>query len=144
TTPHIFDIGGKKVYIAHGDNLDIKKSKVVQFMNSGFRSKWIRAIFSTLVHPDWALKFGQWWSHSSRKGHKDNIDRIHKYRDAIIEYSTQLQATTPCDTYIYGHLHLLSKHTIAGGTEVIFINDWSNNPHYATMSEEGDIKIEKV
>ncbi len=67
TTPHIFEIEGCRVYIAHGDNLNIKKSPLLRFMNSGFRSKWLRVLFSSLLHPDLALKIVQWWSRSSRK-----------------------------------------------------------------------------
>lgn len=145
STPQIFDIAGRTVYVAHGDNLNIKQDKMLQLMNSGFRSKCIRAIFSALIHPNLALKFGQWWSHSSRKGHKnDNPEGLYKFRDSILEHCATVHTSTPCDLYIFGHLHILSEHDIEGGAKAIFINDWSTTPHYIVLSDEGTLKIEKV
>ena len=69
TSPRIMELAGKRVFLAHGDNMKIDHLPVLRFMNAVFRSKTIRFLFSWLVHPDWAMRFGQWWSGKSRKSH---------------------------------------------------------------------------
>ena len=69
TSPRIMELAGKRVFLAHGDNMKIDHLPVLRFMNAVFRSKTIRFLFSWLVHPDWAMRFGQWWSGKSRKRH---------------------------------------------------------------------------
>jgi|GEM_PF-81002 len=69
TSPRIMELAGKRVFLAHGDNMKIDHLPVLRFMNAVFRSKTIRFLFSWLVHPDWAMRFGQWWSGKSCKSH---------------------------------------------------------------------------
>ncbi len=145
TSPQIFEIEGKRLYVAHGDNLNIKGDPLLRFMNCGFRSKWLRALFSSLVHPDLALKFGQWWSRSSRNKH---VHTQYKGRNAaqemLSEYATTIRASEGSDYHIFGHIHLALDHTTADGTRVIFTNDWSHTPYCAVMDKNGEIRLEKI
>ena len=74
TTPQLFELCGKQFYISHGDNTNIKGQPMLRLMNAFFRSKPLRFIASWIIHPDLFLKFGQWWSGSSRKAHKEQTE----------------------------------------------------------------------
>ena len=62
TSPQQFRLNGKNVFIAHGDNMKIDGQPMLKFLNRIFRSRTLRWLFSWGVHPDWALRFGHWWS----------------------------------------------------------------------------------
>ena len=68
-TPQTVELAGKRLFVAHGDNMNIKNQPVLRLINATFRSRIARVLFSWLVHPDLALKFGKWWSGKSRKSH---------------------------------------------------------------------------
>lgn len=88
TSPRIMELAGKRVFLAHGDNMKIDHLPVLRFMNAVFRSKTIRFLFSWLVHPDWAMRFGQWWSGKSRKSHLASEMGDH-ITDPLIEYARE-------------------------------------------------------
>ena len=75
TSPEVMTLSGKKVFIAHGDNMKIDGQPMLKFLNRIFRSRTLRWLFSWGVHPDWALRFGHWWSGRSRKGHGEEAAR---------------------------------------------------------------------
>ena len=68
-SPQRMRLAGRNVLIAHGDNMNIDDKPLLRLMNTIFRSKTARRIFSWTVHPDLALRFGHWWSGKSRKTH---------------------------------------------------------------------------
>ena len=45
TSPRIMELAGKRVFLAHGDNMKIDHLPVLRFMNAVFRSKTIRFLF---------------------------------------------------------------------------------------------------
>lgn len=146
TAPRLFELSGRRVHVAHGDNLNVKSDFVLRLMNRTFRSNSIRKIFSAVVHPDLALKFGHWWSNSSRKSH--SCGSFAEVIDTpgirpLIDYAERHQSTKPCDYYIFGHLHQKYRHQIDGG-EVIFLSDWSGEATFATLSEDGVIALGTV
>ncbi|MFR9661372.1 MAG: UDP-2,3-diacylglucosamine diphosphatase [Rikenellaceae bacterium] len=145
TAPKRLDLNGKKVHIAHGDNLSPRDGFVLRLMNATFRSKVVRWLFSTLVHPDWALKFGLAWSNSSRKKHDNGSSpKVQQSKQALVRYAIEQQMIERCDYYIFGHLHINRVERLDDGAEIVFVNDWSHDPHYAVMDDEGKIKLVKV
>lgn len=156
-SPTIFNLAGRRVHVAHGDNLNVKSDILLRLMNGIFRSQIIFRAFSAIIHPNLALRFGQWWSGSSRKNH--DIDEGRNSIDGIgvrelIEYAEQSEARLkelgelPCDYYIYGHLHQLFRYRMGvdsgGSAEVIFINDWSESPTIAALDSDGIINQIRV
>ncbi len=145
TTPQIFEVEGKKIYLAHGDSLNVKGNPMLRLMNWTFHSQFIRALFSTIVHPDLALKFGHWWSRSSREKHsRKDFNGRDKAVDFLLEHASQVHEATPCDCYIFGHLHVALSAQTANGARVIFTNDWSLEPHCIVIGKGGDITLEKI
>ena len=74
TSPQVMTLSGKKVFIAHGDNMNIDGQPMLKLLNRVFRSRTLKWLFSWGVHPDLAMKFGHWWSGKSRKRHNASDD----------------------------------------------------------------------
>ncbi len=144
TTAQVVEIEGKRVHLAHGDNLNIKRSFALRLMNGMFRSPIVRFLFSWLVHPDIAMRFGQWWSSSSRKRHLPNEGEQHKGVDILIDYARSHHAELQCDYYIFGHMHTVANKPIDGGARVMLMNDWSSKPHYIVIDKGGEASIISV
>lgn len=144
--PHTFELGTKRVHVAHGDNLNIQKSDWrLRAMNSIFRSKCAYNFTKRFIHPDLLLKFGQWWSSASRKGHAAGDHNAEKMAGLklLLEYTTEHQLNEECDYYIFGHIHLNHIHQ-GDGFKALFTNDWSDTPYIAKMDNDGEISLEKI
>ena len=59
TAAQEFTFKGKRLYISHGDNTNIKGQPMLRLMNRIFRSRTLRVIASWLIHPDLFMRFGQ-------------------------------------------------------------------------------------
>ncbi len=142
TAPRIFELGGCKVHVAHGDNLNVKKDMILRMMNSTFRSKGVRSLFSIFVHPNLAIRFGRWWSGSSRKSHRaeEAVQLENLGLKYLVEYSEQQQRLRPCDYYVFGHLHISLSCKI-DGSELFFMRDWSSAPSYVTLNRDGVMQL---
>ena len=140
-TPQTVELAGKRLFVAHGDNMNIKNQPVLRLMNATFRSRIARVLFSWLVHPDLALRFGQWWSGTSRKSHATE-SLTPKSLDFLVEYARNYRSENPSTDYIlFGHMHYpydLQENDL----RVIFLGCWDGNKAtYATMDDNGDIAL---
>lgn len=133
TTPQQFTLRGKQFFISHGDNTNIKGEPMLRLMNRFFRSKSLRAVASWLIHPDLFLKFGEWWSGSSRKAHKDQTDL--KYLNPLIEFAKGYNKQ-PIDHFVFGHLHI--PHQVEN---ITFLGNWAHNASWAELDESGNITL---
>lgn len=133
TTPQIFTFAGKKLYISHGDNTNIKGQPMLRLMNTFFRSKPLRFLASWLIHPDLFLKFGQWWSGSSRKAHKEQTDL--SYLDPLIEFAEGYKEQT-IDHFIFGHLHIPHQKN-----NITFLGNWAAGASWAELDSNGNITL---
>ena len=139
--PKCFSLAGKNVFIAHGDNMNISGKPLLQLMNWCFRSEVLRKLFSSLIHPDLALRFGQWWSGKSRKSHATE-ELTPKSLNFLVEYARNYQLSNPATDYIlFGHMHYpydLSENDL----RVLFLGSWDGDTAtYAAMDENGDISL---
>ena len=73
------------------------------------------------VHPDWAVKFGRWWSGRSRKSHGGESDR--SVTEPLIAYARDRQRIDPVDYYIFGHMHYARDYA-ADGLRVVLLGAW--------------------
>ena len=139
-TPQRMTLAGKELFIAHGDNMNISGKPLLQLMNWGFRSKVLRKIFSWLVHPDLAMRFGQWWSGKSRKSHS-NEQIVPSSLDFLVDYARDYKEQNPAVDYIvFGHMHYpydLSEESL----RVLFLSNWDSEVQYAVLDEEGNISL---
>lgn len=141
TSPRVVELAGKRVFLAHGDNMKIDHLPVLRFMNAVFRSKTIRFLFSWLVHPDWAMRFGQWWSGKSRKSHlvSEMGDHI---TDPLIEYAREYAGAERPDYFIFGHMHQPRDYS-EGNLRVLCLGEWHSDPVYAVIDSEGNASLKK-
>ncbi len=132
----VTELAGKKVYIAHGDNLG-KRPAVTRFMNWVFRSKCIKSVFSALLHPDLAIRFGEWWSGSSRKAGEAG----HHFRgenEPLLGFARDYLASHPdIDLLIFGHIHVPITLEIGPHTQLAFLGEWIKEPAYGVLDENG-------
>lgn len=141
--PEVVEIGTRTMHIAHGDNINIGNKPLLRAMNAMFRSGALRWMFSWLIHPDLALKFGAWWSGKSRKSHGAepiSVDML----GYLIEYARKHHAEdSRAQLYIFGHMHLAHRTQIENA-EVLFLGDWSGDKAgYAVMTEQGDVELKQ-
>lgn len=137
TKPIFEEIAGKRLFLAHGDNMKIDGQPMLKLMNTTFRSGVVRALFSWLVHPDLALKFGHWWSGKSRKSHGEVADAVN---ESLYAYAEELCGRERVDACIFGHTHNAEARR-CGATEILFLGEWEHRPVYAAMDAEGKIEL---
>ncbi len=95
TSPQVMTLCGRRIFIAHGDNMQIDGQPLLKLLNRVFRSRALRWLFSWGVHPDWAVRFGRWWSGRSRKSHHAEGAPTAAMTEPLIEYSPQLCSYPP-------------------------------------------------
>jgi UDP-2,3-diacylglucosamine hydrolase len=139
--PEVMEIGGRNIHVAHGDNINIGNKPLLRAMNAMFRSGALRWMFSWLIHPDWALKFGAWWSGKSRKSHGSEpitVDML----GYLVDYACEHKAhNANVELYIFGHMHLAHRVAIEGA-EVLFLGDWSGaKAVYGAMTDDGRVEL---
>lgn len=143
--PGVFELNGKEVFIAHGDNMYLKKPFLEKTMHAGFRSTWLRRLFAALIHPNAALKFGRWWSQQSRKNHA----RVYVFcgeKEFLVQYARAYKdavKTTNIDYFVFGHIHCAHICDMGGGTTAVFLGEWLYDPVYAAMDDDGKIELRR-
>ena len=137
TSPQQFRLNGKNVFIAHGDNMNIDGQPVLKFLNTVFRSRTLRWLFSWLLHPDWAMRFGHWWSGSNRKAKPIR----HAFRGAeepIVRFASDFLKEHPgIDLFVCGHIHCAEIVPLAGGSRIAFLGEWIDRPTYGKLDQNG-------
>ena len=141
TKPQTFEIANKRLFVAHGDNMNIDGQPMLQFMNAMFRSRALRKIASWLVHPDLFMSFGKWWSGKSRKSHS-GYQLSDKTLEPLVNYATEYGKKDAIDYFIFGHLHYPSD--VKGDVRVLFMGDWHTQPSYLVLDNKGEIKLQKA
>ncbi|MCD7970764.1 MAG: UDP-2,3-diacylglucosamine diphosphatase [Alistipes sp.] len=141
--PEVFEIAGKRVFVAHGDNMYIRKPFAEKVMQSGFRSPLLRRLFSALIHPNAMLRFGQWWSHKSRKSHA----RVHVFcgeKEYLVQYARAYRAAVKnihVDYFVFGHIHCGHTYDMGDGSTAVFLGEWLYNPAYAVLDDHGRMEL---
>ena len=142
-TPEQTLLAGRRVWIGHGDNLNIKGQPMLQLMNATFRSRVVRALFSWLVHPDLSISFGKWWSGRSRKSHGTTPDPELANR-ALVEYAEQHPHAEDIDLFIFGHTHAPASYRTSH-SELHFLGEWigCTAPTYGVLDAEGNFTLKQ-
>lgn len=126
----IENIDGKNFYLTHGDGVG-KLPASFKFIRGLFRNKWCQKAFAA-IHPRWTVPFAYNWSRHSRK--KDGIPEktAAVMLENITDYSKEYLKEHPKINYfIYGHLHILERFSIADNSEVIILGEWISIFSYA-------------
>ena len=142
TAPQVMTLSGKKVFIAHGDNMKIDGQPMLKFLNRIFRSRTLKWLFSWGVHPDWALRFGHWWSGKSRKSHAaDTLDV--SLTEPLIQYAREYARAHAVDHFVFGHMHFPRDYR-EGSLHVVNLGCWAGNPSYAVLDAAGEMTLKML
>ena len=140
TKPQVFEVAGKRLFVAHGDNMNIDNLPMLRLMNWVFRSRILRKAASWLIHPDLFLRFGKWWSGKSRKSH--GSEQRPEVIEPLVEYVAQHHHAVEADYYIFGHMHYAAD--IASPHRILFMGDWHTRPNYITLDSSGKIELKFI
>ena len=137
TTPQCITLAGKDIFVAHGDNMNIKGKPVLRLMNRMFRSKVLRKWASALIHPNCFLRFGKWWSGKSRKSHGE-VQSV-AVLQPLIDFAAAYGKEQKVDYFVFGHMHYPAD--IPGAQRTLFMGDWHTNPSYLALDNDGKIEL---
>lgn len=144
--PEVFDLGGRRVFLAHGDSMYVRKPRFMErFMHGCFRSRFMRWVFGSLLHPDTVMRFGQWWSAKSRKSHDDS----HNFKgegEYLVQYARAYQKCMnklSVDYFVFGHIHCATQHDLGDG-RAVFLGEWLNHPTYAVLDNDGQMELSQL
>lgn len=142
TSPRQMLLGGKRVFIAHGDNMKIEGQPMLRLLNRIFRSRVLRTLFSWGVHPDLAMRFGHWWSGKSRKSHGVSEPGI-PLTEPLIAYAREYAARHETDHFVFGHMHVARDYR-EGPLHVVNLGCWERNPAYAVLDDRGELTLKRL
>ena len=144
TSPRIETIRGQRLYIAHGDNLQIDGQPMLKLLNRVFRSRVLRRFFSWAVHPDLFVRFGRWWSGRSRKSHGAKKAEV-SMTEPLIEYARSYNtapADRPVDHFVFGHMHVARDYR-EEGLHTLHLGCWEETPAYAVLDDAGTLTLKR-
>ena len=137
TKPQIVEIEGKRLFVAHGDNMNIKGQPILRLMNTMFRSKWLRKMASWLIHPNLFIRFGKWWSGKSRKSHGGT--QSIKVLQPLIDFATEYDEGQNIGYFVFGHMHYPAD--ISAPQRILFMGDWHTKANYIVLDNDGHIEL---
>lgn len=151
TAPRLLTFGGQRVFVAHGDNMNIQGQPMLRLLNNVFRSRTLRTLFSWGLHPDLALRFGHWWSSCSRKKHNDaDLEAARNglpggfdasLTEPLIRYAREYARTHAVDHFVFGHMHFARDYR-EQGLHVVNLGGWEKNPSCAVLDDAGNLTLQ--
>ena len=143
TSPQVMTLCGRRIFIAHGDNMQIDGQPLLKLLNRVFRSRALRWLFSWGVHPDWAMRFGHWWSGKSRKSHAGPEGFDESLTEPLIGYARRYAETHAVDHFVFGHMHFPRDYH-DGTLHTIHLGGWEKCPSYAVLDDTGALTLEML
>ena len=141
--PEVLTFCGQRIFIAHGDNLNIRRQPMLKLLNHIFRSRALRWFFSRAVHPDSFLRFGQWWSGRSRKAHRCGGSPDIAWTEPLIAFARSFLAAhpdSPVDHFVFGHMHV-ARDFRDGTLHTLHLGCWESAPTYAVLDSDGSLTL---
>jgi UDP-2,3-diacylglucosamine hydrolase len=126
--------GDKRFYIYHGDGLSYNDN-LYKIVKKILRNKTALKLYSTLIHPDRAIKLASSTSKTSRK-HTDS--KKYSDKDGMQDFAFR-KIDEGFDYVIFGHRHKLS-YTPHNNGFYINLGDWIKKPHYGIFDGK-DFKL---
>jgi UDP-2,3-diacylglucosamine hydrolase len=134
--PEIFELNGKKFFIAHGDGLN-DKSKTFSLLRAVFHNRFLQRCFATL-HPSIGLWLGKTWSNHNRKKHdRENVGFLGEDKENLVLFAKKMNEKQQFDYYIFGHRHILLNLQIPPKSQIVILGDFIHEFSYAVFDENG-------
>lgn len=137
----VFLMNQKKFFIAHGDGLG-PDDKGYKRMKKLFTNKLAQFMFSTFLHPDFAVKLG---INMSRKNKLISGDEDVKFlgedKEWLAQYAKRKLETEHFDYFIFGHRHMPLKIPVGENSLYMNLGDWVNYFTYGVFDGK-ELKLE--
>lgn len=127
--PISVELQGKSLFIAHGDNTG-QRPFLGRTLNRIFRSRTARWMFQRFIHPDASMRFGKWWSSSSRHTRGSVSHTFAGEDEYLVQFARQ---SKPYNYFIFGHLHTPTIYPLSDESSVVILGEWIIEPTYARM-----------
>lgn len=130
------ELCGRRVFVCHGDEIYARRYPKVRVMNAAFRSGAARWLFSHLLHPDCAVRFGQDWSRHNRQSRSLS----HPFRaeeEPLVVFAREYLKSVPIDYFVFGHIHCVEDYPLQAGSRALFLGEWISAPTYAELDSNG-------
>lgn len=125
--PCLREINGMVFCLGHGDGLG-PVPPGYRILSSVFRSRVLRALFSTL-HPWIAFRFGRTWSRHNRLKHRS--DYVFKGKDEpLYKFAEAFSGAHKVDCFVFGHFHCDVDMVLDSGARFIILKDWFRSSPY--------------
>ncbi|RAV27598.1 UDP-2,3-diacylglucosamine diphosphatase [Sinomicrobium soli] len=126
--PQVFNIGGTRFFIGHGDGLGPgdKGYKRMKKLFTNPVAKW----FFRWLHPDIGVKLAQYLSVKNKliSGDED-VKFLGEDKEWLVHYARRKLEAQHYDYFIFGHRHLPLEISLGGNSRYINLGDWI---HYYT------------
>lgn len=140
--PELLTLKGRRVYVAHGDNISIRHRPVLRLLNACFRSRKLRKVFEKVVPYDRIIRFGRWWSGHSRKSHA-GTDFDASVTEPLIAHAREYARTHEVDDFVFGHMHFPRDYR-EGALHTIHLGGWEKHPSYAVLDDAGTLTLKTI
>lgn len=128
----IFEINGKKIFIAHGDGLG-PGDKGYKRMKKLFTNK-IAQFFFSLLHPDFAVWLGKKVSLDNKLiSGKEDVKFLGEDKEWLAVYARRKLETAHFDYFLFGHRHFPMEIQVGENSTYINTGDWINHYTYAVF-----------
>jgi UDP-2,3-diacylglucosamine hydrolase len=123
------EINGRLFFIGHGDGIG-PGDRGYKMLKGIFTCHLLQRMFS-MVHPDISMRFGKWWSKSSRYA-KGIVAEPYKGDDKEIQvvFAAETLKNRRFDYFIFGHRHIPYEVHL-GKSKVVNLGDWITYFTYA-------------
>ncbi len=133
--PRVYDIGGKRFYIGHGDGLG-PGDRVYKQLKKVFESSLARWMFRWL-HPDIGIAMASAWSQKSRISSGNEWEQfLGEGKEWLFQYSQAIEKVQHHDFYIFGHRHLPLDLAVGPHSRYINIGEWVYARTYGVFDGE--------
>lgn len=137
----IFDLPGGRTLIGHGDVLG-KRDRWGRLLSRIFRSRTLQRLFS-LVHPNAALRFGHWWSGSSRSS-KPIRHAFRGMEEPAVRFAADYLSGHPdIRLFVCGHIHCAEIVPLGADSRIAFLGEWIASPTYGALDGEGRFTLKR-
>lgn len=140
--PGEMTLAGRRLFLAHGDNMNIRGDVKLRLLNRIFRSRLLRRLFAWGLHPDLAMRFGQWWSGCSRKSHGGEAADV-SVTAPLTEYARDYAARCGVGLFVFGHMHFPCE-VREEGLRIVHLGSWDRTPSCAVLDDAGELHLEML
>lgn len=132
----VFQINGRKFFIAHGDGLG-PGDKGYKRMKKVFTNKLAQFMFSTFLHPDFAVNLGIQTSRKNKliSGAED-VNFLGEEKEWLAIYAKKKLQTEHFDYFVFGHRHLPMEIKVGENSTYFNLGDWVNHFTYGVFDGE--------